>query len=167
MRILGIDPGSIIMGYGVIDEQDGEIALVVYGALTAPQNAPLAERLHILYLGLADIIARYQPQEAAIEEPFVAKNARSASTIGQAMGVATVAAAEKGVILHRYPPAQVKQAVSSYGRSDKQQVQEMVRIQLGLPSPPDPIDAADALAVAICHTQQIRLARMMALEKET
>jgi len=164
MRILGIDPGTQIMGYGVVDEEDGEIALVDCGALTAP-NAPLAERLHTLYLGLTDVIARYQPSVGAIEEPFVAKNARSALSVGQAMGVALVAMAEKGIPVYAYTPNQVKLAVTDYGHSDKGQVQEMVRVQLGLPSPPEPSDAADALAVAICHIQERRLSRMVANSK--
>jgi crossover junction endodeoxyribonuclease RuvC len=161
MRILGIDPGTISMGYGVVDEEEGEVALVDFGDLTAP-NAPLAERLHTLYLGLIGIIVRYQPSEAAIEEPFVAKNVRSALAVGQAMGVAMVATAEKGVPVYQYTPNQVKLAVTNYGHSEKGQVQEMVRVQLGLSSPPEPSDAADALAVAMCHIQERRLSRMVA-----
>lgn len=164
MRILGIDPGTQITGYGVVDEEAGEIALVDFGALTAP-NAPLAERLHTLYLGLIDVIARYQPSEGAIEEPFVAKNARSAMAVGQAMGVAMIAMAEKDIPVYPYTPNQVKLAVTNYGHSEKGQVQEMVRIQLGLPAVPEPPDAADALAVAICHIQERRLARIVANSK--
>ena len=161
MRILGIDPGTLMMGYGVIDEEDGQMALVHCGALVAP-NAPLTQRLHTLYSGLIDIIARYQPVEGAIEEPFVARNARSALSVGQAMGVAIVAMAQKGIPVYSYTPNQVKLAVTDYGHSDKRQVQEMVKIQLGLSSPPQPSDAADALAVAICHIQERRLSRMIA-----
>ncbi len=162
MRVLGIDPGTIILGYGVIDEEAGEITQVACGALTASPNTPLAERLHTLYLGLRDIIARYQPAEAAIEEPFVAKNARSALAVGQVIGMATVAVTEKGIPVYHYTPAQVKQAVTSYGRSGKGQVAEMVSVLLGLPSPPEPPDAADALAVAICHIQERRISRILA-----
>ncbi len=162
MRILGIDPGTITLGYGVIDEEAGEITQVACGALTTPPNTPLAERLYILYLGLQDIIARYKPAEAAIEEPFVAKNARSALAVGQAIGAATVAVTEKGIPTHHYTPTQVKQAVTSYGRSGKGQVQEMVCVLLGLSSPPEPADAADALAVAICHIQERRILRILA-----
>jgi crossover junction endodeoxyribonuclease RuvC len=166
MRVIGIDPGTLIMGYGVVDEEEGEIALVDCGALTAP-NRSLAERLHTLYLGLIDIIARYQPSEAAIEEPFVAKNARSALAVGQAMGVAMVATAERGIPVYQYTPNQVKLAVTNYGHSEKRQVQEMVRVQLELSSLPEPSDAADALAVAICHIQQRRLSRMLAIQEGT
>lgn len=162
MRILGIDPGTLTMGYGVVEEEEGEISLVDCGALTASSSAPLAERLHTLYLGLFDLIDRHQPAEAAIEQPFVAKNARSALAVGQAMGMAMVAAMEKGIPVHQYTPTEVKQATASYGRSSKGQVQEMVRVQLGLSFLPQPSDAADALAVAICHIQKRRLARMVA-----
>ena len=154
------------MGYGVVDEEAGEIALVDCGALTTPDSS-LAERLHILYVGLTDVIARYQPSEAAIEEPFVAKNVRSALAVGQAMGVAMAAAAEKGIPVSQYTPNQVKLAVTSYGHSEKRQVQEMVRVQLGLSYLPEPSDAADALAVAICHIQQRRLSRMLAIQEGT
>jgi crossover junction endodeoxyribonuclease RuvC len=162
MRILGIDPGTIAMGYGVIDEEAGEITKVACGALTAPSETPIAQRLHSLYVGLRDIIERYEPDEAAIEEPFVAKNVRSALAVGQAIGVATVAVAEKGIPVHHYTPTQVKQAVTSYGRSGKEQVQEMIGILLKLTAPPQPADAADALAVAICHIQGRQISKLLA-----
>ena len=162
MRVLGIDPGTITLGYGVVDVERDEIVHVACGALTAPADAPMAERLHTIYIALRDIIERYGPAQAAIEEPFVAKNVRSALAVGQAIGVATVAVAERGIPLHHYTPAQVKQSVTSYGRSGKEQVQEMVTVLLGLPQPPRPADAADALAVAICHIQQQQIARMLA-----
>ena len=165
MRILGIDPGTVTMGYGVVEGEEGRLNLVDCGTLTATPNTPLAQRLHTLYLGLLELIARYQPSEAAIEEPFVHKNARSALAVGQAIGMAMVAATEKGIPIHQYTPTQVKQAVSSYGHSDKEQVQEMVRIQLGLPSPPQPSDAADALAVALCHIQETHVARILKAER--
>jgi len=161
MRVLGIDPGTVNLGYGVVEEREGELALVDYGALTASPNIPLTQRLHILYRGLLEVIARYQPAVAAIEEPFVAKNARSALAVGQAMGMAIVAAREKGISIYQYTPTQVKQAAASYGRSTKEQVQEMVRIQLGLASIPQPSDAADALAVAVCHIRETHLARVL------
>ena len=165
MRILGIDPGTLTIGYGVIEEQESELSLMVCGALTTAPDMPLPQRLHTLYLGLLNLIARYQPSEIAIEQPFVAKNVRSALAVGQAIGMAMVAAGEKGIPIHQYTPTQVKQAVSSYGRSGKEQVQEMVRIQLRLSSLPQPSDAADALAVALCHIQEMHLARVMGSEK--
>lgn len=160
-RILGIDPGTSTMGYGVVEEGE-TLSLVDYGALTAPSRAPIAERLHYLYLGLSEIISRYQPTEVAIEEPFVAKNARSALAVGRAQAVAILAAANKGVPVYYYTPAKVKQQATNYGASDKQQVQHMVRIQLGLPQVPQPDDAADALAIAICHAREAHLSRLLA-----
>jgi len=165
MRILGIDPGTVTMGYGVVDAEESELSLVDCGTLTTATNTPLPQRLHTLYLGLLELITRHQPSEVAIEEPFVAKNVRSALAVGQAMGMAMVAATEKGIPIHQYTPTQVKQAVSSYGQSGKEQVQEMVRIQLGLSSPPQPSDAADALAVALCHIQETHVARILRAER--
>jgi crossover junction endodeoxyribonuclease RuvC len=161
-RVLGIDPGTLALGYGVIDEEDGDIAQVACGALTAASGAPMEERLHTIYRGLLEVIDRYRPAEVAIEEPFVAKNARSALAVGQAIGVATIAAMEKGVSLHHYTPNRVKQAVTSYGHSGKEQVADMVCILLNLPAPPQPADAADALAVAICHIQEKQVSRLTA-----
>ena len=165
MRVLGIDPGTVSMGYGVVDEDGGDIAMVGCGTIDAARSSPLAQRLSDLHAGLLDIIARYQPAEAAIEEPFVAKNVRSAMAVGQAMGIAMAAVSERGIPAYRYTPTQVKQAATSYGRSSKGQVQEMVRLQLGLSATPKPQDAADALAVAICHIQKMRLARAVAAEE--
>ena len=161
-RILGIDPGTVALGYGVVDEDGGEITQVAYEALTADPGAPMPERLHAIYTGLLDVIDRYRPAEAAIEEPFVAKNARSALAVGQAIGVATIAAMERGVPIYHYTPNRVKQAVTSYGHSGKQQVADMVCILLNLPSPPQPADAADALAVAICHIQEKQVSKLLA-----
>jgi len=161
MRVLGIDPGTVTLGYGVVEERAGELALVGCGALTAAHNMPLVQRLHHLYLGLLEVAERYRPTVAAIEEPFVAKNIHSALAIGQAMGMAIIAMTEKSIPVYQYTPTQVKQAVSSYGRSSKEQVQEMVRIQLGLNSTPQPSDAADALAVALCHIQETHLAEVL------
>lgn len=162
MRILGIDPGTIALGYGIVDEREGEISLVACGALIAPAAMPMSQRLLHLFHGLRDVIESYHPDEAAIEEPFVAKNARSALAVGQAIGVATVALMEQGTDVHHYTPTQVKQAVTSYGRSDKVQVQEMVSLLLNIAEPPQPADAADALAVAICHIQEKRIVRLVA-----
>lgn len=153
MRIIGIDPGTLTLGYGIIDEVSGEIKHVACGALTAPSNMPLSDRLYKIYKELAKVITKYNPDAAAIEEPFVAKNARSAIAVGQAIGAATIAVSESGIPLHHYTPTQVKQSVTSYGRSGKDQVSEMVCVILNLPEPPQPADAADALAVAVCHTQ--------------
>jgi crossover junction endodeoxyribonuclease RuvC len=161
-RVLGIDPGTLALGYGVIDEEDGDISQVACGALTAAPTSPMEERLHAIYKGLLEVIERYRPEEVAIEEPFVAKNARSALAVGQAIGIATIAAMEQGVPIYHYTPNRVKQAVTSYGHSGKEQVADMVCILLNLPAPPQPADAADALAVAICHIQEKQVSRLTA-----
>lgn len=153
MRIIGIDPGTLALGYGIIDEVSGDIKHVACGVLTAPSGMQMSDRLHEIYKKLRVVIEKYTPDEAAIEEPFVAKNARSAIAVGQAIGAATIAVAESGIALSRYTPTQVKQSVTSYGRSGKDQVAEMVCVILNLQAPPRPADAADALAVALCHVQ--------------
>jgi crossover junction endodeoxyribonuclease RuvC len=153
MRILGIDPGTINLGYGVVDGIE-EMHMVDCGLIRISPRTPIEERLRSLYDGLTKIIAEHKPNEVAIEEPFTGCNIKSAFSIGRAQAVAILAAANEGLPIYYYSPTQVKQQITSYGQSDKQQVQEMVKIQLGLPQPPQPSDAADALAVAICHIQQ-------------
>jgi crossover junction endodeoxyribonuclease RuvC len=162
MRVLGIDPGTITMGYGVIEALDDEITLVDSSALTASQRSPMGERLNYLYQKLSEIISRYQPDAVAIEQPFVAKNVKAALAIGRAQAIAILAAASRGIPVYEYTPAQVKQRATNYGGSSKEQVQEMVKIQLGLPEVPQPSDAADALAVAICHLREIHLESLLA-----
>lgn len=162
MRVLGIDPGTLKLGYGVVDEEQGKITMVDCGVLVLSSKIPVEQRLCSLYRKLGEIIVRYQPDEVAIEEPFVAGNARSALAIGRAQAVAILAAADKELPVLRYFPTQVKQQVTNYGGSAKEQVQKMVKIQLGLPQPPQSNDAADALAVAICHLQQRHLNHLLA-----
>jgi crossover junction endodeoxyribonuclease RuvC len=162
MRVLGVDPGTVTMGYGVIEGRNDEVALVACGALNCPERSPLGERLSFLYAELGKLMARYQPEAVAIEQPFVAKNVRSALAIGKAQAVAILAAANTGIASYEYTPAQVKQRVANYGASSKEQIQEMVRLQLGLAEVPRPSDAADALAVAICHWHETRLAKLLA-----
>jgi crossover junction endodeoxyribonuclease RuvC len=162
MRVLGIDPGTLNLGYGVVDEEGVEMTMVACGALSLPSKVPVEQRLSSLYKKLSEIVARYKPDEVAIEEPFVAGNARSALAIGRAQAIAILAAANENLPIFRYLPTQVKQQVTNYGGSDKEQVQEMVRLQLGLAQPPQPSDAADALAVAICHLHQRHIERLLA-----
>jgi crossover junction endodeoxyribonuclease RuvC len=161
IRVLGLDPGIAIMGYGVIEDNDGNLTAIEYGALTTPAKQATPQRLRSLYEGVVTIIARHKPVEVAVEL-FVARNLRTALMVGQARGVAILAAANKGLPVYEYTPLQVKQRVSGYGRGEKRQVQEMVRIQLGLDCLPEPDDAADALAVAICHISEARLSRLLA-----
>jgi len=165
MRILGIDPGTIAMGYGVIETRDDKVTLIDCGALTAPARSPIGERLSYLYNQLLKIVSRYQPDAVAIEQPFIAKNPKSALAIGRAQAIAILAAANKGVPTYEYTPTQIKQMVANYGASSKEQIQEMVRLQLGLSQVPQPNDAADALAVALCHLSEIHLSNLLARQQ--
>ncbi len=150
MRVLGIDPGTVRMGFGILDAEE-ELQMVCSGVLTAQEKSPLPSRLHQLHIQLLDLLKIWQPSIVAVEDPFVARNPRSALAIGQAQAVAFVAAAQYGLPVFTYSPRQIKQAVTDYGGGSKEQVQEMVRIHLDLDSLPEPLDASDALAVAICH----------------
>lgn len=161
MRVLGIDPGTLNLGYGLVDEVEGKISLVDCGVFALPSKVPIEKRLYDFYQKLCDIIARYQPDEVAIEEPFVAMNARSALAIGRAQAIAFLAAANRNLPVFRYLPAQVKQQVTDYGGSSKEQVQRLVTMQLGLAEVPSSEDAADALAVAICHVYQSNFNRRL------
>jgi len=162
MRILGIDPGTIAMGYGVIESRDEEATLIDCGVLNAPSRSPIGERLSYLYSELVEIVSKFQPDVLAIEQPFVAKNAKSALAIGRAQAVAILVAANKDIPIHEYTPTRIKQQVASYGASSKEQVQEMVRLQLGLSQAPQPSDAADALAVALCHLGETHFSNLLA-----
>ena len=166
MRVLGIDPGTVTMGYGVVESRDDEIALIDCGALVSPERSPIGERLNYLYNELLEIIQHHQPEAVVVEQPFMAKNARSALAIGRAQAVALLAATGKGIPTFEYTPAQIKQMVANYGASSKEQIQEMVRLQLGLAEVPQPDDAADALAVAICHLREIHLSNLLAKQGE-
>lgn len=163
--VLGIDPGTAIMGYGLVghsgtpDGAPGAAAWLSmaglttpeYGALRTPAHMPLIERLPRLYNGLIELICEFQPGVVAIEELFFGRNVTTAISVGQARGVAVLAAAHCGLPIAEYTPMQVKQAVVGYGKATKDQVQNMVRMILNLETIPQPDDAADALAIAICH----------------
>ncbi len=155
MRVLGLDPGTARLGWGIVEGAE-EPRAVAYGTLTTPAGRPLAGRLHALFCELRTLVARYTPDTAALEELFFARNVRTAFAVGQARGMALVALAEAGLAVHEYSPLEVKQAVTGYGRADKAQVQEMVRALLNLAEVPRPDDAADALAVALCHLHAAR-----------
>ena len=161
MIVLGIDPGTIVMGYGVIEGDEDEIALIDCGAFRSSARSPIGERLSYLYNEVRAIIGRHQPDAVAVEQPFVAKNVRSALAIGRAQAVALLAATIKGIPTYEYTPTQIKQRVANYGASSKEQIQEMVKLQLGLSEVPQPSDAADALAVAICHLREIHLSNLL------
>jgi crossover junction endodeoxyribonuclease RuvC len=151
MRTIGIDPGTAIMGWGIVEFEQGQPRLVAAGALTTPAGMAQPERLRRLYDGLRELLALHRPDNAAIEELFFGKNVNTAITVGQARGVALLALVQAGLPIQEYKPTVVKQAVAGYGGADKRQMQEMVRVTLGLASVPRPDDAADALAIAICH----------------
>jgi len=162
VRVLGIDPGTAITGYGLVDEGEQGLALVDCGVITTPSDEPLPERLRRIYHGLAGIIERHQPQAAAVEELFFSRNARTALSVGHARGVILLALADAGLAIFEYKPLEVKQAIAGYGGADKQQVQEMVRLLLSLDQVPRPDDAADAVAVAVCHLHSWRMAGLIA-----
>ena len=152
LRVLGVDPGTIKMGVGVVDSAGGELTLAYSAVLSPTKASSLSQRLHYLYGQVLQTIQEWRPSLVAIEEPFVARNPRSTMAVGQAQGVAMVAAAQCGLPVSTYAPRAVKKAVTDYGGSSKEQVQEMVRVMLGLPEDFwQPSDAADAVAVAICH----------------
>ncbi len=151
MRIFGIDPGSVRTGYGCVDTNGSRHRLVTCGALAAPAGSHLPDRLHVIHEGLSRLLRDSAPDCVVIEDLFHAKNVRSALVLGHARGVAVLAAVEAGLPLIEYSPAEVKLAIVGYGRAEKGQIQQMVKLLLGLAAPPRPHDAADALAVAICH----------------
>ncbi len=150
------------MGYGVIQCDDGSLTAITYGAIKCRERQPLANRLCLLYEKLNKIIEQYRPDAAAIETPFVGDNARSALAIGKAQGVAILVAALHRIPIFEYSPAAVKHHVADYGASSKEQVQEMVKLLLDLEEVPQPHDAADALAIAICHSREMKLNDMQA-----
>ncbi len=149
--VLGIDPGTAITGYGVVRDLHGQAQALDYGVIRTPANQELALRLVTIYAALNDLLDRHRPDAVAVEEVFFSKNARTALSVGHARGVVLLAVAQRGIPLFHYKPTQVKQAVTGYGGADKRQVQEMVRMLLGLDAIPRPDDAADALAIALCH----------------
>ncbi len=158
LLVLGIDPGTAITGYGIVRYDGGELQPVTYGTITTPANSPLPQRLQQLYQGLQDLIRTHHPNQAAVEELFFARNARTALSVGHARGVVLLALAEAELSVHSYTPLQVKQAITGYGRATKEQIQQMVRLLLALESTPQPDDVADALAVAICHAHSFSAA---------
>ncbi len=157
MRIIGIDPGTGILGFGVIDVIKNKMTLVDAGVVTTPAHTPHDERLEDIYDSLMEIIASTKPDAMSIEKLFFAQNVTTAMSVAQARGVAMLAGRKGGMPIAEYTPLQIKQTVTGYGKADKKQVQEMVRIQLGLKDVPKPDDCADALAAAITHSLMSRV----------
>jgi len=151
MIILGIDPGTALMGYGLIKYKNDTLQVIDYGCLRTSARLSLAERLFQLHEGLEKLINLYQPQTLSVEELFFNKNVTTALAVGQARGVVLLTAAKAGLLIKEYTPLQVKQSLVGYGRAEKQQVQYMVKMLLNLREIPKPDDAADALAIAICE----------------
>lgn len=151
MRILGVDPGYAIVGFGVLDYSGNTFSTVDYGAVETPAGMPFCERLTRIYDGMSAVIARDRPEAMSVEKLFFNSNSKTAIDVAQARGVILLSAAKSGVPVHEYTPLQVKQAVTGYGRADKRQIMEMTRVILGLERLPKPDDTADALALAICH----------------
>ena len=149
MRIIGIDPGTGILGFGVIDVKKGRVALVTAGVITTPPHTPLPDRLEEIYDGLSGIIAETKPTVMAIEKLYFARNVTTAISVSHARGVAMLTGQQARLQIEEYTPLQIKQSLTGYGKADKKQVQEMVRIHLGLAEVPKPDDCADALTAAI------------------
>jgi crossover junction endodeoxyribonuclease RuvC len=161
MRVFGIDPGTATTGYGVIDETAGRLMLVCFGTIRTPAEQPMPARLLELHAQLTKLLALHAPETAAVESLFFQKNVRTAISVGQARGAALLALAQRGIPVGEYTPLEVKQAVTGYGGAEKRQVQVMVRTLLGLADLPKPDDAADALAVAICHAHAQKIMRLV------
>jgi crossover junction endodeoxyribonuclease RuvC len=156
MIILGVDPGIATVGFGVVELVGNKYRVLDYGAILTPSDQLFPHRLRAVYNQLNDIIKRYRPDDLAIEELFFNKNVKTAIKVGHARGVEILAAVNHDIEVYEYTPLQVKQAVVGYGRAEKRQVQEMVKILLNLDKIPKPDDVADALAVAICHGSSLK-----------
>lgn len=157
MLVLGIDPGTATTGYGLIREEERGPVLVAYGTILTRAGTPMPQRLVQLYEEMTQLIALHRPETGAVEKLFFQRNVSTAMTVGQARGVALLVMAQAGLSVGEYNPNDVKMAVAGYGSADKQQMQGMVRAILNLKEVPRPDDAADALAVAICHLHSARL----------
>jgi len=160
MRVLGIDPGTATTGYGVVAENDGELKSLAFGVIRTPAECSLPERLQMIYRSISALTCEWKPDGVAVEDLFFSRNVRTAMSVGHARGVILLALADAGLRICEYTPLTVKQAVTGYGGADKRQMQEMVRLLLGLSEAPQPDDAADALAVAICHINTSGLSKL-------
>ena len=156
MKIIGIDPGTGILGFGVIEVKRNTFSMITAGVITTPAHTPLDERLEDIFDGLTEIIAETKPDVMSIEKLFFAQNVTTAMSVSHARGVAMLTGRKAGLPIAEYTPLEIKQKLTGYGRADKKQMQEMVKVQLGLQSIPKPDDAADALAAAITHALMSR-----------
>lgn len=160
MRIIGIDPGTGILGFGVIEANGAKAQLVDGGVIRTPVKEDDAVRLQTIYEELTDIIAAARPTEMAVEKLFFAQNVTTAMTVAQARGVVLLCGRQAGLRIAEYTPLQIKQAITGYGRAQKKQMQEMVRAILGLKEVPRPDDCADALAAALCHAHSVKIKQL-------
>lgn len=151
MRILGIDPGYAIVGWGVVDYERGQFVVRGYGAITTPAGLDFPKRLELIYRDMNTILEKYQPQALSVEKLFFTNNKTTGIDVAQARGVVLLCCSMAGLSVNEYTPPQVKQAVVGYGKAEKKQVMEMTRLLLKLPQVPKPDDTADALALAVCH----------------
>jgi len=156
LRILGIDPGTRVVGYGIVDKVAGDFKAVTWGAISVRSSKDMTERLLEIHQGLTKVIEEYKPDEVALEGAFFGKSAKAALRIGQGQGAAILTAALSGLPVTLYAPREAKKAVVGSGSASKEQVQRMVQVILGLKEPPKPLDAADALSIAICHAHRHR-----------
>ena len=161
MLIMGIDPGIAISGYGLISGNQSDCCVIEYGVIKTPAGLEMPYRLKKIYEGYTKLMQKYKPDAVAVEELFFNKNAKTIISVGQARGAAILAAALSNIEVFEYTPLQVKQAVVGYGRADKHQVQQMIKIYFNLDKLPRPDDAADALAVALCHMNSYKLQKIM------
>ena len=159
MRVLGVDPGSRITGYGLLEEQNREISFIEAGLVKPPEKMPFSQKIHRIFQGLVEILERSAPDAVAVEDLFYAKNARSSLKLGHARGAALIAAGQHNIPVFEYTPLEIKKSVVGYGRADKEQVRSMVSMMLQLKKQV-PLDASDALAAAICHINSSRLRRL-------
>ena len=157
MIVLGIDPGYALMGWGVVEANGSQMRLLGYGCVETKAGTPMQHRLRALQMGVQDLIRMYRPDEVAFEELFFAQNVTTALMVGAARGAAIIAAAEYTENLYEYTPMQIKQAITGYGKADKKQIQQMVKMLLRMEELPKPDDAADAIACAITHCQAGRM----------
>lgn len=158
MIVMGVDPGTATTGYGLVRENaDGSLSVVAYGVIQTPAETPMPQRLLALHRQLQEIILLHHPHSGAVEKLFFQRNVTTAISVGQGRGVVLLALAEADIPVAEYTPMEIKQAVTGYGGAQKPQVQQMVKALLGLDSIPRPDDAADALAVAICHAHSVRI----------
>lgn len=157
VRVLGVDPGTAITGWGIVEGDGDDLQMIAGGAITTTAGTPLPQRLQTIYRELTTIIEQWRPEDSAIEELFFSKNAKTALAVGHGRGAAMLALANANLPITEYKPLEVKQAITGYGGADKQQMQHMVKLLLSLDDIPRPDDAADALAVAICHVHSARL----------